>query len=138
MLKTACLHPEIIGTLAQCGHGDKVLITDGNYPADSNTNANTKKVYLALTHGLPQVTDVLQVLNETIPIEKLEVMVPGDGSIPPIFAEFAKIVTSVDKLDELDRFAFYEACKQENIKLAIATGEQRIFANVLLTIGVVK
>jgi L-fucose mutarotase len=138
MLKTACLHPEILRVLAESGHGDKVLITDGNYPVQSNTNENTKKVYLNLTHGIPLVTDVLKVLTDTISIEKVEVMVPDSGPEPEIFAEFRNLVDSVDQLEELGRFEFYEACKQENIKLAIATGEQRIYANVLLTIGVVK
>ena len=56
MLKTACINPEIMSTLARCGHGDKILITDGNYPIDSNTNHNAKKVYMNLTHGIPTAT----------------------------------------------------------------------------------
>jgi L-fucose mutarotase len=138
LLKTACLNTEILNVLSKCGHGDKVLITDGNYPIDSNTNKNTVKVYLNLTHGIPLVTDVLKVINETIQIEKLEVMVPGDEIQPPIFDDFKEIVSSVDCLEKLGRFEFYEACKEENVKLAIATGDQRIYANVLLTIGVVQ
>lgn len=138
MLKTPCLHTEILNVLSKCGHGDKVLIADGNYPIESNTNENVKIVYLNLTHGIPLVTEVLEVLNDIIEIEKIEVMVPGNSSRPPIFDEFMKIVESIDQLDELGRFDFYEACKKENIKLAIATGEQRIFANVLLTIGAVQ
>ncbi|MEH7480952.1 RbsD/FucU family protein [Neobacillus drentensis] len=136
MLKTKCLHPGILNVLSKCGHGDKILIADGNYPVDSNTNKNVEKVYLNLTHGIPLVTDVLKVLNKTIAIEKLEVMIPGDDTKPSIFDDFKNIVSSVDCLEELGRFEFYEACKEENIKLAIATGEQRIYANVLLTVGV--
>lgn len=135
MLKTVCLHPAILHALSKCGHGDKVLIADGNYPIDSNTGPNTEKVYLNLTHGIPLVTDVLKVLNQMIEIEKLEVMVPVDGSKPAIFPEFEEAVESVDHLDGIGRFEFYEACQQENIKLAIATGEQRLFANVLITVG---
>ncbi|HWO96551.1 MAG TPA: RbsD/FucU family protein [Bacillus sp. (in: firmicutes)] len=138
MLKTACLHTGILNVLSKCGHGDKILIADGNYPIDSNTNKNVEKVYLNLTHGIPLVTDVLNVINETIEIEKLEVMVPGDATQPPIFADFKDIVCSINRLEELGRFEFYEACKEENVKLAIATGEQRVYANVLLTVGVVQ
>lgn len=138
MLKTACLHTEILNVLSKCGHGDKVLIADGNYPIDSNTGQNVEKVYLNLTHGIPLVTDVLKVINETIEIEKIEVMVPEDHTPPPIFTDFKEIVRSVDHLEKLGRFEFYEACKEENIKLAIATGEQRIYANILLTVGVVQ
>lgn len=32
MLKGKLIHPDIMAALALCGHGDKVLIADGNYP----------------------------------------------------------------------------------------------------------
>lgn len=132
-----CLHPDILNVLSKCGHGDKLLIADGNYPVDSNTSKNVEKVYLNLTHGIPLVTDVLKVINELIEIEKIEVMVPEENTQPAIFHEFKEIVRSVDHLDERSRYEFYEACQAENVKLAIATGEQRIFANVLLTVGAI-
>lgn len=137
MLKTACIHPQIMGVLAACGHGDKVLIADGNYPLDSDTGCNAEKVYLNLTQGIPTVTDVLDVLLKTISVEKAQVMVPDNGSEPSIFSEFRTLLGGDIKLDGLDRFKFYEECRKENIKLAIATGEQRTYANILLTIGVV-
>lgn len=136
MLKTACTHPEILKVLASCGHGDKILIADGNYPVDSNTNTSTNKVYLNLTHGIPTVTQVLDVISSVAPIEKAEVMMPDTGKEPEIFSEFRNILGDKLKLDYLDRYEFYDQCKKENIKLAIATGEQRVFANILLTIGV--
>jgi L-fucose mutarotase len=40
MLKTVCTQPEFIRALAACGHGDKVLIADGNYPLESRIYAN--------------------------------------------------------------------------------------------------
>jgi L-fucose mutarotase len=135
MLKVPCIHTDILNTLAICGHGDKVLIADANYPIDSSTHAHTRKVYLNLTSGIPLVTDVLKVLDQTIAIEKVEIMVPDDGRKLPIHAEYQEIVQSVDHLDALGRFEFYDASKAENIKLAIVTGEPRGYANVLLTVG---
>ncbi|MHB8062336.1 MAG: RbsD/FucU family protein [Ruminiclostridium sp.] len=136
MLKTACINPDLIGLLAQCGHGDKVLIADGNYPLDSNTRDNTAKIYLGLTHGIPLVTQVLEVLGKTVSIENAEVMVPEIGDDPEIFSEFRKLLPEGVKLNKLGRYEFYDACKKDNIKLAISTGEQRIFANILITVGV--
>ena len=40
-------------------------------------------------------------------------------------------------LTKLERFAFYEAAGTKDVTLTIATGEQRLYANILLTIGVV-
>ncbi|WP_199620822.1 RbsD/FucU family protein [Paenibacillus alkalitolerans] len=136
MLKTVCIHPELMKLLAACGHGDKILIADGNYPIDSNTGGGCAKIYLNLTHGIPLVTDVLSVLEKTIPVEKAETMIPDSGEEPAIFSEFRSILNGLQP-DYLGRFEFYEACKKENVKVAIATGEQRIYANILLTVGVV-
>ena len=48
MLKGKLIHPDIMAALALCGHGDKVLIADGNYPLDSKTG-QAETVYLGLT-----------------------------------------------------------------------------------------
>jgi L-fucose mutarotase len=133
MLKTACIHPEIMRVLSRCGHGDKILIADGNYPLESKSG-DAAKVYLGLTSGSPEVTEVLKVLAQVVNFEKAEVMVP-DGEQPPIFDEFRNILGGME-LSGLERFQFYEACCQPNVRLAISTGEKRTFANILLTINV--
>ena len=138
MLKLICTHPEILKTLALCGHGDKILIADGNYPLDTNTHANTKKVYVNLSCGLPSVPQVLDVISQSICIEKAEVTIPDNGTEPDIYKEFNKYILDGLELTPLKRFDFYEACRAENIKLAIATGEQRTYSNILLTVGVVS
>jgi L-fucose mutarotase len=133
MLKTACINPEIMKVLSLCGHGDKVLIADGNYPLDSKSG-NAAKVYLGLTHGIPNVSQVLDVLRQAVTIEKVEVMAP-DGDEPEIFGDFRKILDG-QVLNKLERYAFYDACCQPEVRLAISTGEKRTFANILLTINV--
>ncbi|WP_139691793.1 RbsD/FucU family protein [Sporolactobacillus terrae] len=136
MLTTELLHPAILRAIAACGHGDKILITDGNYPLDSDVNEKTEKVYLALKPGLPKVTDVLLALKSQVNFEKAEVMSPGTGEDPEIYNEFKKIL-EIDELTKLGRQEFYDACKKaDNLKLGINTAEERVFANILLTIGV--
>lgn len=133
MLKTTCIHPEIMKVLSLCGHGDKILIADGNYPLNSKSG-DAAKVYLGLTSGKPEVTEVLKVLKGVINVEKAEVMVP-DGELPPIFEEFAQILDGM-KLEKLGRYEFYDACCQPAVRLAISTGEKRTFANILITVSV--
>ena len=41
------------------------------------------------------------------------------------------------ELKKTKRFEFYDAVRDPDTALVIATGEQRIYANILLTIGVV-
>lgn len=137
MLKSSLIHPEIIGALAACGHGDKILIADGNYPIGSDTHPSTQKIYLGLSGGIPTVPDVLRALLGEANFERAEVMTPGEGEAEPeVFAEFRSVL-GLESLPELGRFEFYDAVKgAENVKFAISTGELRVFSNILLTVGV--
>ena len=137
MLKTRLLHPEILDTLGRAGHGSQVLIADGNYPFLTGSLPEAKKVYLNLMPGMVQVTDVLEALVETIPIEAATVMVPDDESDQPIFEDFRRILPEGLDLTKIHRFPFYDAAKSPATALVVATAEQRIYANLLLTVGVV-
>ena len=137
MLKTALLHPEILRALASAGHGAQVLITDGNYPASTGSPQTAAHVYLNLAPGLVNATEALRALLTAIPVEAAQVMQTADGSEPPIFSEFRALLGADLPLRPLERFAFYAAASQPSVCLVITTGEQRIYANLLLTIGVV-
>ena len=134
MLKGKLIHPDIMSALAYCGHGDKILIADGNYPLDSKT-ADAQLVYLGLMPGTPTVPEVLEALQSVINIEKAEVMDPADGTTPEIFGTFQEMLDGMN-LDLLGRYEFYDACCDKNVRLAISTGEKRVFANLLITVGV--
>ena len=136
MLKFGLTHPEILEALGSMGHGSQVLIADGNFPFDTHTNPDAAHVYLNLRPGLVSATDVLAALVTAIPVEAAHVMQPADGSTPGIFAEFSALLPG-QELQRLERFAFYEAAQQPEVGLVVATGEARIYANILLTIGVV-
>ena len=133
MLTTKCIHPGIMKALSLCGHGSKVLIADGNYPL-AEKSGDAEKVYLGLTPGLPTVTDVLKAIHSVVEVEKAEVMVPGDGTTPDIFSEFEDELGL--KLSGIGRFEYYDLCCQPDVVLAISTGEKRVFANLLITVGV--
>lgn len=137
MLKTKLLHPEILAALGGAGHGAKVLIADGNFPFGTGANASARRVYLNLAPGLVSATDVLRVLIEAIPLEAAEVMQPASGAEPAIFDEFRALLPKTLTLKPLGRFEFYEAARSPEVALVIATGEQRVYANLMLTVGVV-
>jgi len=136
MLKTELLHPEILRALGSAGHGSRVLIADGNYPHTTGSNPAAARVFLNLAPGLLDATDVLRVIVSAIPVEAAHVMATADGSEPPIWSEFRALLPGTP-LQPLARFTFYAAASEKDVALVIATGEQRIYANVLLTIGVV-
>ncbi len=136
MLRTPLLHPEILRALAQAGHGSQVLIADGNYPFVTRSHPLAARVYLNLTPGVLGATEVLQAIAPAIPIEAAHVMATADGTKPSIWTEFRQLLPDAP-LQPLERFAFYEAASQSDVALVIATAEQRVYANLLLTIGVV-
>jgi L-fucose mutarotase len=136
MLRYKLIHPEILAALGTAGHGSQVLIADGNYPFTTGSPLAARRVYLNLAPGLLNVTDVLAALVDAIPVEAAHVMVPDSGPEPQIFAEFRALLPGVE-LQNLGRFQFYEAARGPDVALVIATGERRVYANLLLTIGVV-
>jgi L-fucose mutarotase len=145
MLKSPILHPEMLSALGRIGHGSKVLLTDANYPHATATAASAARVYLNYAPGVLSVLDVLGPLLDAIPVEAAAVMRPmrqgpyAMAEDPPIFADFLDMLGGhgVDRLDPIDRFAFYDAARSPDVGLVVATGEQRIYANLLLTLGVV-
>jgi L-fucose mutarotase len=136
MLKYNLLHPELLAALGGAGHGALVLIADGNYPVDTRGYVHAKRVYLNVAPDMLKATDVLRVLVDAIPVEAAHVMVPNDGTEPAIFAEFRELLPGI-ALEKLERFAFYDMARSQETALVIATGERRVYANILLTIGVV-
>lgn len=136
MLKTRLIHPHILEALAAAGHGSKVLIADGNYPASTQLGENAELVYLNLAPGKLSVTEVLDILLTAIPIEDAAVMEPDEGPEPAIFQEFRSLLPNVE-LTKFSRFEFYEEASGPDTCLQIVTGEQRVYANILLTLGVV-
>ena len=136
MLRYQLLHPEILAALGGAGHGSQILIADGNYPFETRSNPIARRVFLNLAPGMLTATDVLSVLVDAIPIEAAHVMVPDAGDEPPIFGEFRSLLGGLE-LYILRRFEFYDAARGPDVALVIATGERRIYANILLTIGVV-
>ncbi|MGC4033304.1 MAG: RbsD/FucU family protein [Tepidisphaeraceae bacterium] len=147
MLKSRLLHPNITAALARAGHSSKVLISDGNFPHWTRKGPNAEVVYLNLTPGLPTVSQVLETLLTAVPIEAAAVMdyartgpyaLPAD---PEAWADYQTIISKVEPsvtLEKVERFAFYDLAQGPDVCLTIATGEQRIYANLLLTIGVVR
>ena len=136
------LSPELLKVLCEMGHGDELVIADGNFPAESiGKNAI---VIRADGHGVPEMLDAILQL---IPLDQyvdqpaaLMKVVPGDPVVPVIWAEYRALLKKhgedPDKVEMMERFAFYDRAK--NAYAVIATGETAIYANVLLKKGVVK
>ena len=137
------LSPELLMVLAEMGHSDRLVIADGNFPAESM--GRDAIVIRADGHGVPELLDaILQVfpLDTYVehPVNLMEVM-PGDTVETPIWDTYKEIVAKHDErgascVGNIERFAFYEEAKKAYA--IIATGEKAVYANVMLQKGVVK
>ena len=132
------LSPELLKILMEMGHGDELVIGDGNFPAASNA----QRLLHLYGHGVPEVLDgILRLypLDSYVdaPVALMKV-VPGDPTVPVIWEEYRRIIRQYQtvSIEEIDRFAFYERAKKAYA--IVATGETALYANILLKKGVVK
>lgn len=138
MIYGAMTHPPLLRAIAGAGHGAKILIADSNYPHETLANPRSEVIFLNLAPGLINATDVLEVIKQTVPIEAAAIMVPAPDADPveiPIHDEFRAALPDVP-FEEVSRWDYYDVASADNVAVVIATGEARIYANLLLTIGV--
>ena len=142
MLNGPMLHPELIGALGRAGHSSKILIGDGNYPSMNGVNPAAERVYLNLAPGLLTVSDILEVLKLTIPIEQAGIMVPALDAKPeerpesiPAHDEYRAALPGIEVV-EIPRWDFYDVAKSDDVSVVIVSADQRLYANLILTVGV--
>ncbi len=136
------LIPELLKVMSEMGHGDQIVIGDGNFPAESIGRG--KPVIRLDSCGVPELLDaMLQFfpLDPYVeqPVTLMEV-VPGDPVETPIWGEYQATVAKYDDrgasaVGHLERFAFYEQAKKAYA--VIATGEKALYANIILQKGVI-
>ena len=133
------LSPELLKILMEMGHGDEIVLADGNFPAASMAH----RLVRADGHGAAALLDaILQLfpLDSYVPQPvALMAVVPGDPVETPIWKQFAGIVNAAGyklEFEHMERFAFYERAK--NAYAIVATGEAAQYANIILKKGVVK
>lgn len=147
MLKGQLIHPQVLAALGRAGHNSKVLISDGNYPHWTKRGPNAEVVFLNLAPGLLKATEVLKAIASAVPIESATLMdthKTGPYAMttdPDIWTEYRAILDAsgcTEPFRKLPPADFYKEAGTADVVLTIATGEQRIYANILLTIGVVR
>ena len=136
------ISPELLKVLCEMGHSDRIVIADGNFPAESM--GKNAKVIRCDGHGVPELLDaILQLFPLDTYVEKpailMEVM-KGDNAKTPIWDVYNEIITKHDPrgaeaVGKIERFKFYEEAK--NAYAIIATGEKAIYANIMLQKGVI-
>jgi L-fucose mutarotase len=137
VLRFPLLHPPLLAALGAAGHGARVLLADANYSHSTNVSPAAAVIHLNLRPGLVTVDQVLEPVLAAVPVEAATVMRPDDGSTPAAFARYAELLGPGLPLRPLGRMEFYAECRQDDLAVCVATGDDRLYANLLLTIGFV-
>ncbi|GAL61546.1 L-fucose mutarotase [Algibacter lectus] len=123
--------------LARSGHFAQVVIADGNLPVGAMTGPNSTTVHLNFKPSLLDAITVLEGILEVCPVQGAIVMEKPVGANAEIHDAYKKLLGEVT-WNEMERWTFYDKIRDPNTTLIIQTGEQRRFANLILTVGVVK
>ncbi|KAI6648452.1 hypothetical protein LOD99_8084 [Oopsacas minuta] len=139
------LSPELIYVLARMGHGDTIVFGDANFPSTSVSKAGPE---IVRADGM----DIPTLLKATLKLFPLDTyvaapvglmqIVPGDiekGLKTPVWDDYRKIVKEAEgvevNFEKIERFDFYKRAK--NAFAIVATGEQALYGNIILTKGAI-
>ena len=134
------LSPELVKVLMEMGHGDEIVLADGNFPAVTCG----QRVVRCDGHGVPELLDAilelmpLDVKYSEKPVGLMEVAA-GDNYEPVIWNTYKGILARHENpapnIEYTERFTFYERAKKAFA--VVTTGEEALYANILLKKGVV-
>ncbi|WP_367848486.1 RbsD/FucU family protein [Rhodoferax sp. WC2427] len=132
------LSADLLHVLASMGHGDEIALVDANFPATTNARRLVSLPGVDATRVLDAVLSVLP-LDDFVPDAACTMQVVGDASaVPPAVQDFAATLARHGEKPpaSLERFAFYARAAQAFA--VVATGETRLYGNILLKKGVVR
>jgi len=128
------ISPELMKVLMEMGHGDEIVLADGNFPAASVA----QRLIRCDGHNVP---DLLEAILKFFPLDRcvdnpvaLLAVVPGDDTKPTIWEEYRRIIEAsgegLSDFELVERFAFYERAKKAYV--VVATSEKVLYANIIL------
>lgn len=129
------ISPELLKVLMEMGHGDEIVIGDGNFPGKSIKGDMCLRCD---GHGVPELLEAILKLFPLDTYQKpvyLMQKVPGDTVETPIWDEYKRIIApyTAEEPEEIERFEFYERAKKAYA--VVMTGESALYANIILKKG---
>jgi len=135
------ISPELLKIIAEMGHGDELVISDGNFPGAS---VGQRLVRLDGHGGAEVMQGVIDLfpLDDFVqkPLAVMEVpagMFPNDQA--PIWQEFRRIADQdmpAAEFDFMEHDAFIDRCRKAYC--VVQTGEKALYAKIILRKGVVR
>jgi len=133
------LSPDLLHTLRAMGHGDEIVIEDGNFPGASLGPKLHRLDGISATETLSAVLSLMP-LDSYVPDPAQVMQVVGDpGAVPDVVAAFQSIIDDMADtpapIATLERFAFYDRAR--TAFAIVQTGEDRLYGNIILKKGII-
>lgn len=132
------LGPDLLSVLRAMGHGDEIALVDANFPAERLA----RRLIRCDGHDLIRV---LNAVLSVLPVDTFDgaacfTMAPVDASAPTpeAVSDIDALLNAHGEADStpLERFDFY--ARSRSCYAIVATGEQRLYGNVILRKGVIE
>lgn len=133
----ALLTPELLKVMMEMGHGDELVLADGNYPL----NAHPDRVIRLDGHG---VCEILQAVLPLFPLDRMRddpvllTQQPSGQPEPPIWKQYRGIIRKSAgdiALTPITNIDFYARTRKSTV--LVTTSETALYANLILVKGVV-
>ena len=134
------LNAELLHILAGMGHGDELAVVDANFPAVTNAKRLVRLDGVSSPRALEAVLSLMP-LDDFVDAPVAAMQVVGDpNAIPEVVKEFHQVAEAAEgkkvTMERIDRFVFYDRVKAAYA--VVATGERRLYGNVLVKKGVIR
>lgn len=133
------LGPELLHTLRAMGHGDEIVITDANFPAEFLGPKTIRADGIDATTMMDAILTLMP-LDDFVEEAAIGMAVVGDPEAqPPIFGDFRKVLARHEpnlEFSTVERFAFYARAK--TACATVQTGESRLYGNIILKKGIIR
>ncbi len=145
MKKRGILNAELSKAVGKMGHGDIILIGDVGCPFPRHTM--TTCIDLAVTDGIPKVSDVLKVVLDELEVEEYMVAKETTEINPKIYEEFKEIISGYSNKGNALKENVVEHPKMKNmwlngalegqeVKVFVRTGQRSPYCYIALVAGV--
>jgi L-fucose mutarotase len=132
------LGPELLAALRAMGHGDEIVIADGNFPAAANARRLIRLDGVSSPRAAHAILSVLP-LDESVPQSAFRMEMTGaPDAMPPVCRELTAELLAIgyDRgVASIERHAFYARAREAYA--IVATGEPRFWGNLILKKGAI-
>ena len=132
------LGPELLAILRAMGHGDEIVVADANFPSKSLAKRLVRVDGVDATRMVVAIVSLMPLDDFAAAAFRMAV-VEAAADVPPITHEFESALQQAGEarsIEAIERHAFYERAR--NAFAIVATGETRLYGNLILKKGVIR